>query len=158
MSNRATVAGIYITPTAGAVMQSVDSIMAITDKGLEGDRYAAGAGYYSKIEGWGAQVTLIQSEAIDAVNTGHDAEYTPEMLRRNIVTSGLKLKDLIGCEFTCGEAVLRGIKLFPPCMRLAQLCKKREVLQYFSHCGGIGAEVVCGGEIALSDEVELTQI
>lgn len=155
MSERATVQAIYIAPAAGAAMVSLDAVSATAGEGLEGDRYAIGAGHYSKIEGWGAQVTLIQSEAIDAVNIGHGADFTGDMLRRNILTSGIQLKKLIGCEFRCGGVVFKGTKLFPPCMRLARLLGRRDVIQYFSHCAGIGAEVIQGGKMCVEDDIEL---
>lgn len=155
MAQPAIVKAIYVAQAAGAPMSGVDQVTAIKGKGLDGDRYAADAGHYSNIDGWGAQVTLIQSEAIDAVNKGHETDYTGAMLRRNLVTQGIQLKQLLGQNFRCGGAILRGTKMFPPCMRLAQLLGRRNVLQYFSHCGGIGAEVVQGGAIHAGDEITI---
>ena len=123
--------------------------------GLIGDRYFNKTGFYSNVEGWGAQVTLIQHEAIQAVNTGYAAEFTGSMLRRNIVTQNINLELLIGKTFSCGACILRGTKLFPPCMHLAELLGKPEVLKYFAYCGGIGADVISGEEIKVHDSITI---
>ncbi|GAA5511154.1 hypothetical protein Rcae01_06668 [Novipirellula caenicola] len=134
-------------------MEAVDSVSAVADRGLIGDRYYSGTGHYSNIAGWGAQVTLIQYEAIQAINTGYGTDFTGSMMRRNIVTQNIKLDSLIGKTFRCGQAVLRGTKPFPPCAHLAYLLGRKEVLKYFAYCGGIGAEVVVGGDIAVGDSL-----
>ena len=139
-------------------MVAVDSVSAIPGRGLIGDRYYNGTGFYSNIAGWGAQVTLIQSEAIQAINTGYDTDFTGSMMRRNIVTQNIKLDSLIGQKFRCGQAVLRGTTLFPPCAHLAYLVGRKEVLKYFAYCGGIGAEVVVGGEISVGDMLTIISI
>jgi MOSC domain-containing protein YiiM len=134
-------------------MTAVESVQAVAERGLVGDRYFLGTGTYSNMAHWGANVTLIQSEAIQAVNLGHETDYTGAMLRRNIVTADIKLDSLIGREFRIASAILRGTKHFPPCQHLASLLGRREVLQYFAYCGGIGAEVVEGGVISLYDQI-----
>ena len=72
-------------------------------------------------------------------------------MRRNIVTQNVKLESLIDKTFRCGTAVLRGTKSFPPCSHLAYLLGRREVLKYFAYCGGIGADVVASGDVAVGD-------
>lgn len=155
MADKPNVDAIFIAPVGGEPMVSVDCVDAIAGRGLAGDRYCLGTGFYSEKEGWGANVTLIQSEAIAAVNAGHATGFTGEMLRRNIVTSSIKLDTLIGRDFRLGSVVLRGTKPFPPCAHLAYLLGRREVLKYFAYCGGIGASVVTDGNIAVNDCIEL---
>jgi len=157
MTGIASIEALYITPAVGNPMVAMDAVNAIAGRGLDGDRYCLGTGYYSDKEGWGANVTLIQSEAIAAINSGHSTDFTGEMLRRNIVTSNVKLDSLIGREFQCGSAVFRGTKPFPPCAHLAYVLGRREVLKYFAHCGGIGAAVVNGGEIRVGDRLKLLE-
>lgn len=153
MTSEPIVAEIYIAEAKCLPMINCESIMAVADRGLIGDRYYNKTGFYSNISGWGAQVTLIQEEAIQAVNSGHNSAFTGAMLRRNLVTKNIPLDRLIGKKFSCGDAVLRGIKPFPPCAHLAYLIGKHEVLKYFAYCGGIGAEVVVGGEIRVRDRI-----
>ena len=139
-------------------MVGVDSVRTVAGKGIDGDRYATGKGFYSNKEGWGANVTLIQAEAIAAVNKGHSTDFTGAMLRRNLVTSNVKLDTLIGRNFRCGTTVLRGAKPFPPCAHLAYLLGRHGVLKYFAYCGGSGATVVAGGQIRVGDRIELIEI
>ena len=136
-------------------MVHVDEARAIAGRGLEGDRYHSKTGFYSNREGWGAEVTLIQSEAIDAVNVGYSTDFDASILRRNLLTSNVKLDLLIGRNFRCGTAILRGTKPFPPCARLAYLTGRREVLKYFAYCGGIGATVIRTGTISVGADLEV---
>ena len=132
MADLPMVLDLYIADAKGQPMVSVDVVHAVANRGLAGDRYFLGTGFYSNMNGWGANVTLIQSEAIAAVNLGHQAHFTAAMLRRNIVTGNVRLENLIGKHFGCGSAVLRGTKPFPPCRHLADLLGQREVLKYFA--------------------------
>ena len=150
----AEVVGMYIAPASGRPMVAVDAVQAVTGRGLIGDRYYLGTGFYSQQPGWGANVTLLERETLEAVNAGHQTDFCGEMLRRNIVTSNIKLESLLGREFRCGSAILRGTKPFPPCAHLALLLGRREVLRYFAYSSGIGAEVVSDGEIRVHDRLE----
>jgi MOSC domain-containing protein YiiM len=148
---------LHIVDAKDKPMESVESVSAVANRGLFGDRYFNGSGHYSNIVGWGAQVTLIQHEAILAINTGYGTDFTGAMMRRNIVTQNIKLDTLIGKTFRCGQAILRGTKPFPPCAHLAYLLGRKEVLKYFAYCGGIGADVVVGGEISIGDTLAFFQ-
>lgn len=157
MPNNPSILELHITDAKDRPMVAVDSVSAVTGRGLVGDRYYSATGYYSNISGWGAQVTLIENEAIQAINIGYDADFTGSMLRRNIVTQGIKLDSLIGKMFQCGTAILRGTKPFPPCAHLAYLLGRKEVLKYFAYCGGIGADVISSGEIVVGDSISFLQ-
>ena len=149
------VAGLFMSHAKSSPMISCHCVDAIAGQGLNGDRYALGEGFYSGKNGWGAPVTLIQKEAIDAVNFGQQANFRPEMLRRNILTVNIDLSLLLGRTFRCGKTVLRGVKPYPPCAHLAYLLGKPEVLKYFAHACGIGADIVEGGSIQVGDCIEL---
>src|SRR5215469_14184263 len=123
------VTGIFVASAEGAPMVAADSVDVVAHRGIVGDRYFLGTGFYSNKQGWGANVTFIESEAITAINAGHKTAFTPAMLRRNIVTAGVKLDTLVGREFRCGTAMLRGTKPFPPCMHLAHLIGDRAILR-----------------------------
>jgi MOSC domain-containing protein YiiM len=147
------ITNLYITTAKSQPMLDVPRVEAVTGRGLVGDRYYLGTGYYSGKPGWGANVSLLAAEAIDAINAGHDQHFTGAMLRRNIVTRGIDVETLIGREFQLGTAILRGLKRYPPCRHLAELCGAPELIRYLAYCGGIGAEVVESGVLALGDEV-----
>ena len=151
----ATIANIFITPAKSQPLIDVEQVEAVAGRGLVGDRYYLGTGYYSGKPGWGANVSLLAGEAIDAVNTGHGQHFNEAMLRRNIVTRGIDVEQLIGRKFQIGTAILRGIKRYPPCRHLAELCGAPELIRYLAYCGGIGAEVVVSGVICVGDEIKM---
>jgi MOSC domain-containing protein YiiM len=145
------VEAIFITPAKGDAAVGVDSVNAVEGQGLEGDRYHAKAGTFSAKEGPGRQVTLIEAEAIEAVRAG-GMEFGLGESRRNIVTRDVPLNHLVGREFTVGAARLRGVKLCEPCNYLEEVTGK-EVRLPLLHRGGLRAEILAGGPIAVGDAV-----
>ena len=61
-----TLPSIHIAPVKTGPMQHLAEIEVIPGKGLEGDRYCSGTGTFSKSPSAGREVTLIESESIDA--------------------------------------------------------------------------------------------
>ena len=146
------VVSIFISPTKGAAMTEVDEVKAIEGIGLDGDRYAQGAGTFSKKDAPTREVTLIESEAIEAAATSYGVELGLGDSRRNIVTRGVPLNHLVGDRFQVGDVVLEGLKLCEPCSRLEKLTQQ-PVRKAFAHRGGLRARVVRGGSIRSGDEV-----
>jgi MOSC domain-containing protein YiiM len=131
-------------------MEPRQSVAALTDGGLDGDRYSDA----TIRRGPEYQVTLIESENIAAFSELVDAPFTPDMPRRNIVTQGVRLNDLCGKRFKVGGATLEGLELCEPCALFAKRTH-REVLKYFPRKGGLRARIVAGGEIHVGDPVVL---
>lgn len=151
---RGEVAAIYIGPEAKQPMTAVESVTAVAGRGLEGDRYFYQRGSTShkdRIEPK-QNITLIESEAIEAAAATYSVELTPADSRRNVVTRGVALNHLVGKEFTVGETRLRGIKLNEPCRHLAAVAGK-PMIKLLRHRGGLRAEIVVGGRIAVGDEI-----
>jgi MOSC domain-containing protein YiiM len=98
-------------------------------------------------------VTLIAREAIEAAND--EFNYTIEHLdtRRNLLTSGVPLNELIGKTFCVGEVVLKGLERCEPCGYLERrtFVGIREALK---GRGGLRCCVVRGGEIHVGDSIE----
>jgi MOSC domain-containing protein YiiM len=109
------VISIHIAPAAGAPMQSVRCAAAIPAQGLEGDRYFTKQGTFSTTAGAVRDVTLIESEAVEALNTKLGAQFSSADMRRNLVTRGVALNHLVGRDFRVGEILLRGERLCQPC-------------------------------------------
>lgn len=153
MSGR--IVAVYIAPEAEAPMQSVSEAHLETGRGIAGDRYYLGKGTFSEeLRGLpDCEVTLVESEQVDRFNekTGLGLDYgTP---RRNLVTAGIELNQLVGVRFSIGDVVLEGIRLCEPCAHLAQLVA-REVLPALVHRAGLRAKVVAGGVISPGDAVD----
>lgn len=145
---------IFTAPDAGAPLTAVDEAVLEAGCGLVGDRYHRGGGTFSaKLEGKpDTEVTLIEAEEIDRFNrdTGLDLEYGK--LRRNLVTQGVRLNDLVGRRFRVGESELEGIRLCEPCAYLARTVAK-QALSGLVHKAGLRARIVEGGRIRPGDPI-----
>ena len=143
---------IYITAETGRPMVEVPQAQAIPGTGLEGDRYASGSGLYSNTPGTGRQVTLVEAEAIEALNQEENLGLEAIQTRRNLLTRGVPLNHLVGEEFRVGPVMLRGVRLCEPCDYLAGLTRP-EVLPGLVHRGGLRADILSSGVIRPGDEV-----
>lgn len=117
----------------------------ITAEGLDGDRHASPGK---------RAVTLVQWEHLPVIAAlaGLDA-VAPETLRRNVAVSGINLLGLRKATFRIGTAVLRGTGLCAPCSRMEEALGPGGFTAVRGH-GGITAEVVRPGTVALGDSVE----
>lgn len=143
---------IYIAPEATAPPQPLEAVEAVVGRGLDGDRYAAGAGTWSGSPGPQRQVTLIESEAVAALARDHDLVVDPGETRRNLVTTGVPLNHLVGATFRVGDVVLRGVALCEPCGHLDRVAGKR-LSRHLLHRGGLNAEVVEGATLRVGDPI-----
>jgi len=132
-------------------MQSVAAIAAEAGRGLLGDRYYQAAGTFSK-PGQDNEVTLIESETIEALERECRIRFAPGDSRRNLVTRGVALNHQVGRDFLVGGVRLRGIRLCEPCGHLEKLTVNgvRDALR---HRGGLRAAVVTGGTIRVGDPI-----
>lgn len=97
------------------------------------------------------QVTLIQSEHLAAIASCLGlAEIAPELIRRNIVTTGVNLRALKDRRFQLGEAVLEMTDDCHPCSRMEAVFGPGGYNAVRGH-GGITARVVSGGVVRLGD-------
>ena len=126
------------------VLNEVDA----TRAGLTGDRFSGG-------EKAKRQITLIQQEHLIAIASilQHDA-IDPQLVRRNIVVSGINLQSLKDQQFKIGDAVLFGTGNCPPCSRMEENLGPGGYCAMRGH-GGITAYVIEPGMIRLGDSVAL---
>ena len=139
---------ILLSPTAVALPRSLPRARAVAGRGLAGDRYHAGTGTWSNYPvQTGTDLTLIEAEVLEAAGLpGPDA-------RRNLVTRGIRLNELVGQEFMVGDVRLRGVELCEPCLGLGRaLASARlpaaNVVKWLSHRAGLRADVLSSGVIA----------
>jgi len=147
---------IAIARKAKGPMEQVDSIEVVAGEGLRGDRYGAGIGAAQfkgrrKSEN---EVTLIAREAIDAAND--EFNFTIEHLetRRNLLTEGVSLNELVGKTFRVGQVVLKGLERCEPCGYL----EKRTfagIKAALQGRGGLRCCIVQGGTMQIGDGIEL---
>jgi len=146
------VVAIYAAPTAEAPMQALAEAHLEAGRGIVGDRYYAGAGTFSSVAKPDHEVTLIESEEIDSFNRRTGLSLTYDRPRRNVVTRGVQLNELVGVRFQVGQAILEGMRLCEPCAHLARLLSP-EVLPGLVKRGGLRARVIDGGTIKPSDTI-----
>jgi len=139
------VLAIHTAPSAGASMETHDAIEAIAGRGLAGDRYCEAVGSYSgqRRPDHERAITLIEAETLDAVRAEHGIDLPSDRTRRNIVTRGIALNDLVGVTFRVGEVTLRGVDLAHPCAYLEGLTQPG-VLGALKNRGGVRAEILTG--------------
>lgn len=147
------VISIHVAPKAEADMLSLPEVRAVAGQGLEGDRYFLHAGTYSRPPGPDRQITLIEREALEALERDYEVEIDPREARRNLVTKGVPLNHLVGQTFRVGEVLLRGLRLCEPCRHLARLVQA-DVVPGLIHRGGLRAEIVTTGTIRVGDALE----
>lgn len=147
---------IFVTAEKTGEPQQTEQVNAVVGKGLEGDRYFSGQGTFSKGDP-ANEVTLIETEAIDALERDYDIKLSPAETRRNLVTEGIALNHLVGKDFRIGAVGLRGIRLCEPCGHLEKLTVEG-VERGLRHRGGLRAQVVTGGIIQVGDAVGQTAL
>ena len=133
-------------------MESVPEVRAVPGKGLEGDRYFRGEGSFSKIPGGGREVTLVASEVLSLLEREHGIRLDPAETRRNLITSGVTLNDLVGKVFQVGGIRMRGVRLAEPCDHLERLTQPG-VLKGLVHRAGLRADILDEGVLRVGDEI-----
>ena len=144
-----TVVHIFVASKRGAPMSAEQSVEALTEGGLTGDRYSEAKNRRSP----DYQVTFIELENIEGFTQATGLPLTPDMPRRNIITRGIRLNGLCGKHFKVGRARFEGLELCEPCSLFARRTH-REVLQFFVGKGGLRARIVSGGEIRVGDAIK----
>jgi MOSC domain-containing protein YiiM len=151
-----TVVGLFISPGIGQPMEACANVRALAGRGLEGDRYAAGQGSYSRAKRQVIRhVSIIEREAIEAANEELARRglvpFVPNETRRNIVVEGADIYALVGREFRIGDVGLRGIEPTRPCHIPSAAANKTGFKEAFSARGGVRAEILSDGIISVGD-------
>jgi len=158
MCSQPRIVAIYTAAGAGAPMQFRTDVRAVPGRGLEGDRYFDEGGRFSTRPFPGREITeltLIESEVIQHLRLEWGLDVDPADSRRNVVTRGVALNDLVGFEFEIGEVRLFGASLCEPCLSLVRSPDHKHLLRALAHKGGLRAQIVREGTIALGDAVSV---
>jgi len=147
------VAGIFVGREAREPLTSVAQVRAEAGRGLEGDRYWSGQGTFWKPKP-DHEVTLIETESLEALAAEAGVRLDPRDARRNLATRGVRLNDLVGRRFRVGEATLMGIRLCEPCAHLERLTGRTLRPALEGH-GGLRAGIVTGGMIRVGDAISV---
>ena len=117
--------------------------------GVHGDRYADGIGFW-RDDRVSRDLTLVEAEVVD------ELELAPGETRRTVTTRGVALDGLVGRTFWIGDVLVRGSSLCEPCRHLEEVTGKR-LLRALVHRGGLRADALTSGRIAVGDSVEAVE-
>ena len=135
------VEGIFTGAIDEGPLHAADEVQVKTGAGIEGDRYGD------------TDITLFEAEAIEALKADTGIELAPSEIRRNVMTRGIALNDLLGHRIRVGEVEAVVTELCHPCSHLQKLTQPG-VLRGLVNKGGLNADVVHGGAIRVGDSLE----
>jgi len=142
------VEAIFVAAERGELPAPVDRVHAYAGRGLEGNRYYWAEGNAPP----GRAVTLIAAEAVDAVAQDGDVSIEPAATRRNVLTRGIDVNELVGRRFRIGDVECEGVELCEPCAHLESMTQPG-IVKAFVHRGGLNADILTDGEISVGDPV-----
>ena len=140
---------IGITNSNNRKIEEVSSIKVLANKGIVGDRH------FKEFNDPYCQLSLIESENIDYYNVKYGLNIRYVDFRRNIVTQGISLNDLIGKKLLIGKAEVEVIDLCRPCRHLTEMLDQKNILKEFMRRGGIRCEILSSAQINIEDEIKV---
>ncbi|MDX1491701.1 MAG: MOSC domain-containing protein [Pseudohongiellaceae bacterium] len=148
------VLAIYFAEQANATMSPLQTAALEAGKGIVGDRYYSAKGSFSeKLAGLpDIELTLIESEEVERFNKAFGFSFSCADFRRNIVTQGAKLNDLVGKEFFVDKVKLKGIRLCEPCANLAKVLVP-DVMIGLRGKAGLRAAILNSASLSVGDEI-----
>jgi len=149
------VVSLYIAPKSSGPMMSVPEVRALADRGLEGDRFFRDS--WTKAKRPDKAVTLIEEETLEAAAAELGTDIFADKTRRNIVTRGAPLIELLDREFLIGGVLMRGIRLFEPCAHLERVSKIPGIFRALEHRSGLKAAILSDGLIRAGDPILLRE-
>ncbi len=121
----------------------------IAGKGIIGDRH------FKDYNDPFNQLTIIESENIDEYNLKNKSNIPYLNFRRNIVTKGIKLNDLVEKKISIGSVILNVIDLCRPCRHLSEKLNRNDIIKEFMRKGGIRCQIINDGKISLGDKIKI---
>src|SRR6266404_5556679 len=149
------VAAIFVTPESSGEMVSLPAVRAFADRGLEGDRFFRDS--WKAVNRSDKAVSLVEDEVLQLAAEELGRESIADKTRRNIVTRGVPLLELLHREFVIGGVRMRGIRLFEPCGHLVKVSKLPGIFKALDHRSGLKAAILTNGEIHVGDALTLVE-
>ena len=140
---------IGITDKNNKKINEVKSIEVLENKGVVGDRH------FDEFNDPYCQLSLIESENIDFYNSKYNLNIPYVDFRRNIITKGIRLNDLIGKKFLVGNVKVEGIDLCRPCRHLTEILSQQNILKEFLRKGGLRCQILSSSIINVGDNIKV---
>lgn len=135
------VVAIHLGADHGGPVEPVPSVRARAGMGLEGDRH-----FHADGADPGEALTLVEEEVVDEVGLPAGGS------RRQVTVRGVRLNELIGRRFRVGSVECYGVEICEPCLTLEKRTRPG-IIRDLVHRGGINADILSDGTIAVGDEV-----
>ena len=139
---------IAVSENPRGQMKSVNNVEAIAGKGLV-NHY-----HFKNDNEKRCQITLIEIENINHYNQITGTSIPSKDFRRNIITKGIKLNELVGSEFFIGEVKVKAHDLCRPCKYLQESLNQKNFVKEFLLKGGLRCEILTSGKIFVGDEIK----
>ena len=130
-------------------ISEVHSIEVLANKGIVGDRH-----FHESNDPYN-QLSLIESENIDDYNIKFGLNIPYIDFRRNVITKGIKLNNLVGKKFQVGKVKLEGIDLCRPCKHLSEMLNQENIIKEFLRRGGLRCQILNSSIIEVGDIIKL---
>jgi len=145
---------LFLSDARGAAQRECRQLELLAGQGVVGDRHFARADWA------GQQLTLVEAEEIERFCAHGGRANDLSITRRNVVTRGIRLNQLVGRQFRLGSCLLVGVETCEPCrtlgLRLAnEALSPPEVVKYWVGRGGLRADVLTSGLLACGDALTL---
>ena len=140
---------IVITKINNQKIDRGESIDVIKDKGIVGDRH------FQEFNDPYNQLSLIECENIDYYNNNYKLNIPHLDFRRNIVTKGIELNDLIGKKIRIGDVLVEGVDLCRPCKHLSEKLNQNNIIKEFLRRGGLRCRILSSSNICINDEIKI---
>tara|TARA_B100000035_G_scaffold293327_1_gene282697 strand:+ start:450 stop:896 length:447 start_codon:yes stop_codon:yes gene_type:complete len=140
---------IGITNNNNQKIKEVRSIKVLANQGIVGDRH------FKEFNDPFNQLSLIESENIDYYNIKYGLNIPYIDFRRNIITKGIQLNDLIGKKFQIGKVELEGVDLCRPCRHLCEVLNQDNIIKEFLRRGGLRCQILSSSSIEVGNKIRV---
>ena len=141
--------GLGVAKNNNQKIEEVSKAEVVAGKGIVGDRHFQGNNSVRN------QITLIESENIDYYNNKFKSNYSFLDFRRNVITKGIELNDLVGKKLLIGNIKVEGHDLCRPCKHLEETLNGKDIIKEFLRRGGLRCEILTSGTINLQDKITI---
>lgn len=154
---KGSVVSIHIASESGGDLQPLDCAELVAGCGIRGDRHFTADGSHAD-----SALTLIEEEQVELFNELTGLSLAPHDTRRQIVTRGVALNDLVGIRFRIGAVEVEGTELCEPCAYLADHLTRQfsitgvsgpKIVQGLVHRAGIRVSILNDGMVRVGDRV-----
>jgi len=140
-----------ITENNNKPINEVDLIQVMANKGIVGDRH------FKEFNDPYNQLSLIESENIDYYNKKYQLNIPYVDFRRNVITKGILLNNLIGKKLFVGDVELEVVDLCRPCRHLTEVLNQDSILKEFLRRGGLRCQILSSSNIKIGDQIKIME-